>query len=74
LKYSSPTSLNAKASPLDTSFVTIISVHAGSEGETYVREYLSKHGWTGKFKIVTNEDNQHYDAMAASDFGFIQDG
>jgi lipid A disaccharide synthetase len=74
LKYSSPTSLNAKALPLDSGFVTVISVHAGSEGEAYVRQYLAEHGWTGKYIIVTNEDNQHYDAMAASDFGLIQDG
>ena len=73
LKYSSPTSLNAKALPM-SSFVTIISVHAGSEGEAHVREYLSEHGWTGKYIIVTNENNEHLDAMAASDFGFITDG
>lgn len=57
LKYSSPTSLNAKAVPLDTGFVTVISVHAGSEGEAYTRKYLSEHGWAGKYIIVTNEDN-----------------
>ena len=39
LKYSAPTSLSAKARPLDN-FVTVISLHSGSEGEKYVREYL----------------------------------
>ena len=35
LKYSYPTSLSPKALPLDN-FVTVISVHAGSDGEAYV--------------------------------------
>jgi len=36
LKYSAPTSLSPKALPLEGNFVTIISTHAGSEGEAYV--------------------------------------
>lgn len=36
LKYSSPTSLNANALPLDKNFVTIISVAKGSDGEKFV--------------------------------------
>ena len=39
LKYSAPTSLSPKALPLEN-FVTILSVHEGSDAETYVREYL----------------------------------
>ena len=38
LKYSAPTSLSAKARPLDN-FVTVISTHAGSAGEQYVKEF-----------------------------------
>lgn len=74
LKYSSPSSLNANALPLDGNFVTVISVHAGSAGEAAVKEYLAENEWTGRTLIVTDENNQHYDAMAASDFGFIFDG
>ena len=74
LKYSSPTSLNAKALPLDGNFVTVISVHKGSEAEAHVRQYLQENEWTGRHIVVTNENGQHYDAMAASDFGFIFDG
>ena len=74
LKYSSPTSLNAKALPLDKNFVTIISVHKGTEGAAHVKEYLSKNEWTGRYIVVTNENGEHYDAMASSDFGFIFDG
>jgi hypothetical protein len=39
LKYSAPTSLAPKAHPLEN-FVTVISLHSGSEGERYTREYL----------------------------------
>lgn len=74
LKYSSPTSLNPKALPLDKNFVTIISVHKGSEAETHVKQFLSENEWFGRHIIVTNDNGQHYDAMAASDFGFIFDG
>lgn len=74
LKYSSPTSLSPQAAPLETGFVTILSLHAGSPGEKWVREYLQKNEWKGKLIIVTDENNVHYNAMAASDFGFIHDG
>lgn len=74
LKYSSPTSLSPKALPLEDNFVTIISTHKGSEGEKYVEEYLRSNQWHGKLIHVTNEGNEHYNAMAASDFGFVYDG
>lgn len=73
LKYSAPTSLSAKARPLDN-FVTVISLHSGSEGEKYVREYLKENPWHGKIIFVSNEDNEHLDAMCAADFGIIYDG
>ena len=74
LKYSSPTSLSPKALPLDGNFVTILSLHKGSEGEEYAKNYIRENEWTGKLIVVTNEENQHYDAMASSNFGFIYDG
>lgn len=74
LKYSSPTSLSPKALPLENNFVTVISVHKGSAGEEWVKEYLQEKEWTGRVVIVSNEKNEHYDAMAASDFGFVYDG
>lgn len=74
LKYSAPTSLSPKALPLEGNFVTILSLHEGSEGQAWVKEYLQNNEWTGKLIVVTNTDNQHFDAMAASDFGFIHDG
>jgi len=73
LKYSSPTSLSPKARPLDD-FVTVISVHAGSAGEQYIREFVSTSDWHGKVVFVTNEDNEHLNAMCAADFGIIHDG
>ena len=74
LKFSAPTSLSSKALPLEGNFVTVISTHKGSDGEKYVQEYLRSNQWHGKLIQVTNEGNQHYDAMAASDFGFVYDG
>ena len=74
LKYSAPTSLSPKALPLAENFVTVISVHEGSAGEAAVKEFLQDSEWTGRVVLVSNKDNQHYDAMAASDFGFIYDG
>lgn len=73
LKYSAPTSLSPNALPLDK-FVTIISVQEGSDGEAWVKQYLSENQWTGKLVVVTDANNAHFDAMAASDFGFIYDG
>ena len=55
LKYSSPTSLSPQAMPLDTGFVTILSLHSGSPGEKWVREYLQHNEWTGRLIIVTDE-------------------
>ena len=40
LKYSAPTSMSPKALPLDGNFVTILSLHEGSEGQKWVKEYL----------------------------------
>ena len=55
-------------------FVTVMSLHAGSEGEAYVKDYLSKNEWTGRLVMTSDQNNEHFDAMAASDFGFIYDG
>ena len=73
LKYSAPTSLSPKARPLDN-FVTVISVHAGSPGEQYIRDFVRQSDWYGKVIFVTNEDNEHLNAMCAADFGIIHDG
>jgi len=73
LKYSSPTSLSPKAPPVDH-YTTIISVHKGSEAEKFVRDFLQEKGWHGRFIVVTNENNEHLDAMAASDVGIAYDG
>ena len=73
LKYSAPTSMSAKALPLDN-FVTVISLHSGSEGEKYAREFLKENEWYGKVIFINEEDNQHLDAMCGSDMGIIYDG
>ncbi len=73
LKYSAPTSLSPKALPL-SNFVTVISLHSGSEGEKYMKEFLKEKEWTGRVVFVTNEDNQHLNAMCSADVGIIHDG
>lgn len=57
LKYSHPTSLSPKALPLNGNFVTVLSLHSGSKGEAWVKDYLNHHEWTGRLVTVTNEDN-----------------
>ena len=73
LKYSAPTSLSAKARPLDN-FVTVISTHAGSAGEAYIKEYCGSNEWMGRVIFVTNEDSEHLNAMCSADAGIIHDG
>jgi len=73
LKYSAPTSMSAKALPLEN-FTTVISMHSGSEGEKYVKQFLAENPWHGKVVFVSNEDNAHLDAMCAADMGIIYDG
>ena len=73
LKYSAPTSLSAKARPLDN-FVTVISTHAGSAGEQYIKDHVRENDWMGKIIWVNNEDNAHLDAMCSADLGIIHDG
>jgi len=73
LKYSSPTSLSPKANPL-SKFTTVLSVHRGSESEEYIREFLREKDWYGKLILIDNENNEHLNAMAASDFGIVYDG
>ena len=73
LKYSAPTSMSAKARP-SSSFTTVISLQRGSEGEKAAREYLNNHPWHGQVIFVSDENNAHFDAMCAADFGIIYDG
>jgi hypothetical protein len=73
LKYSSPTSLSPKAPPVDH-FTTIISVHKGSEAEQFIKDFINEKGWHGRVILVNNENNEHIDAMAASDMGLAYDG
>ena len=72
-KYSSPSSLSPKAPALDQ-YTTVISVQRGSDAETYIREFVAEKEWLGRVIVVTNEDNEHFSAMAASDMGIAYDG
>lgn len=52
----------------------MISLHSGSEGEKYVREYLRENNWFGKVIFVSEVDNKHIEAMCAADMGVLYDG
>ena len=73
LKYSAPTSLSAKARPVDN-FVTVISTHSGSDGEKYIKDHVKNNEWMGKVIFVSDQDNEHYNAMCAADVGIVYDG
>ena len=73
LKYSAPTSLSAKARPLDN-FVTVISTHEGSAGEQYIKEFVRGSEWMGKVIWVSDAENEHLNAMCAADYGLVHDG
>ena len=73
LKYSSPTSLSPKAPPLEN-YVTVISVHKGTDAEQYIKEFVNEKSWYGRVLFVSNENNEYIDAMAGSDFGLAYDG
>ena len=73
LKYSAPTSLSLKAPPLEN-YTTVVSIHRGCNAEEWIRSFLQEKGWHGKVVIVYDDNNEHIDAMAASDIGLIYDG
>ena len=73
MKYSSPTSLSPKA-PTADNYTTILSLHRGTDAEQYVKNFLLDHPWHGRLIIVYNENNEHIEAMAASDVGIVYDG
>jgi len=73
LKYSAPTSLSPIAKPLDK-FHTIISLQSGSAGEDKFNELIKDAEWFGEYTVVSDSNNEHYEAMAASDLGISYDG
>ncbi len=73
LKYSAPTSLSPNAPSADK-FYTVISVDKGTPNEKWVKRYVDQKGWHGKVIFTSNEDNDHLNAMSASDLGIVYDG
>jgi hypothetical protein len=72
-KHSHPTSLSHYAPPKNM-FKIVISIHKGTESEQYVMKYLKDAKFETDVVIVTNENNEHYDGMCASDFGMVYNG
>jgi hypothetical protein len=65
--------LSPKAPPL-SQYTTVISVHKGSDAETTIKQFIKEKGWHGRLVFVTNDGNEHLNAMAASDLGLVYDG
>jgi hypothetical protein len=72
-RHSYPTSLSHYAPPKNM-FKLVVSVHKGTESENYVRNFLQNSEFQTDVLVVTNEDNEHFDAMCASDFGCVYNG
>lgn len=67
LKNSYPSSLSHYAPP-KSNFKLVITLHKGTESELYVREYLKTSNIETDVIIVTNENNEHFDAICVNNF------
>ena len=72
-KYSYPSSIIQYA-PKRSAFKLIVSLHKGTESEKYVKDFINSNEFATQLIVVTNEDNEHYSAMCASDYGFVYNG
>ena len=61
-RYSAPTSFSHYAPPRK-SFKLLISVHKNTESESFCRKFLSEKGIVTDYIFVSQEGNQHIDAM-----------
>lgn len=73
LRHSYPSSISHYAPPRDM-FKIIVSVQKGTESEQYVRNFLKESEFLTDVIVVSNENNEHFDAMCASDFGTVYNG
>lgn len=72
LQNSYPTSLSHYAAP-KKAFKLIVTVQKGTKSEEYVRKYLSESPFETDFIIVSNENNEHFDAICVYNFNiYIQ--
>jgi hypothetical protein len=72
-RYSYPSSLSHYAPPREM-FKLIVSVQSGTESEEYVRNFLKSSEYLSEVIIVSDKNNEHFDAMASSDFGCVYNG
>lgn len=73
LKHSYPSSLSHYAPP-KSMFKIVISIPKGTESESYIQEFLKTAEFESDVILVTNENNEHFDAICASDFGTVYNG
>jgi len=72
-KYTYPSSILTNAPPKDM-FKLIVSVEKGSDCEVKIREFIQGSKYESEVIIVDNSNNEHYEAMCASEFGFVYNG
>lgn len=72
-KYSYPTSI-ISYSPKKSAFKLVVSLHKGTKSEQLIRDFIASNEFVTDVIIVTNENNEHYNSMCASDFGFVYNG
>jgi hypothetical protein len=73
LKNSYPTSLSHHSPPKNM-FKLVISVNKGTKSEEFVREFIKSSQYETDVIVVTNNENEHFDAICSSDFGVVYNG
>ena len=66
-KYSYPTSLSFYA-PNKNKFRLVISLHKGTKSDQHIRSFISQNDFSTDVIIVTNENNEHFDAMSVNKY------
>lgn len=72
-KYTYPSSLSFNAPPKEM-FKLVVSVQKGTDSEKYIRDFIQGSKYNTDVIIVDNENNKHFEAICASDFGFVYNG
>eukprot|EP00831_Metopus_contortus_P022305 TRINITY_DN2017_c0_g1_i5.p2 TRINITY_DN2017_c0_g1~~TRINITY_DN2017_c0_g1_i5.p2 ORF type:complete len:354 (+),score=29.89 TRINITY_DN2017_c0_g1_i5:498-1559(+) len=73
LKYFAPSSLEPRALP-NSYLYTVLSIQKGSSSEEYIKQQLKEKGWPCQLIVLESKNQEHIDAMCASDYGLIHDG
>lgn len=73
LKYTYPSALSTNAPPKEY-FKLIVSVDKNTDTATKIKDFIQGNRYETEVIIVDNSENEHYEAMCASEFGFVYNG